>query len=103
MREAEMARLRVNELERLDTSKRDFLASVSHELRTPLAAVLGLATELADAWDAFEPVEARSLVELIARQAADISSIVEDLLTMTRLEAGTMTVHTVPLDAGERR
>ncbi|HEX9856282.1 MAG TPA: tetratricopeptide repeat-containing sensor histidine kinase [Acidimicrobiia bacterium] len=100
-REAEVAQLRVVELEKLDHSKRDFLASVSHELRTPLAAVLGFATELADAWDAFEPAEARSLVELIARQAADLASIVEDLLTMTRLEAGTMTVHCLPVDVGE--
>ncbi len=91
--EAELARVRVSELEALDHDKREFLASISHELRTPLAAVLGFATELSDAWDAFDPEEARSLVRLIASQSADISSIVDDLLTVTRLEAGTMTVY----------
>jgi signal transduction histidine kinase len=91
--EAELARVRVSELEALDHDKREFLASISHELRTPLAAVLGFATELSDSWDVFEPEEARSLVRLIASQSADISSIVDDLLTVTRLEAGTMTFY----------
>jgi two-component system sensor histidine kinase MtrB len=91
--EAELARVRVSELEALDHEKREFLASISHELRTPLAAVLGFASELSDSWDLFEPDEARSLVRLIASQSADISSIVDDLLTVTRLEAGTMTFY----------
>ncbi|MGH8948024.1 MAG: histidine kinase dimerization/phospho-acceptor domain-containing protein, partial [Acidimicrobiia bacterium] len=91
--EAELARVRVSELEALDHDKREFLASISHELRTPLAAVLGFASELSDSWEVFEPEEARSLVRLIASQSADISSIVDDLLTVTRLEAGTMTFY----------
>ena len=91
--DAELARVRVSELEALANDKREFLASISHELRTPLAAVLGFATELSDSWDVFEPDEARSLVRLIASQSADISSIVDDLLTVTRLEAGTMTFY----------
>jgi signal transduction histidine kinase len=96
--EAEMARIRVLELEALDNDKRDFLASISHELRTPLAAVLGFATELSDSWDVFEPEEARALVRLIAGQSADISSIVDDLLTVTRLEAGTMSIYPTEVD-----
>lgn len=91
--EADLANVRVSELEALDKEKREFLASISHELRTPLAAVLGFATELSESWDMFEPDEARSLVRLIASQSADISAIVDDLLTVTRLEAGTMTVY----------
>lgn len=100
-RETELAQMRVAELEALDQDKRDFLASVSHELRTPLAAVLGFATELADSWDRFDPAEARGLVQLIARQSADISSIVDDLLTITRLEAGTMSVYPKAIDVSE--
>ncbi len=101
LRDTELARLRVAELEALDHDKRDFLASVSHELRTPLSAVLGFATELAESWDGFDPEEARGLVRLIARQSADISSIVDDLLTITRVEAGTMSVYPKALDALE--
>ena len=97
-REAELAQVRVSELEALDNEKRDFLASISHELRTPLSAVLGFATELAESWDGFEPAEARSLVRLIASQSADISSIVDDLLTVTRLEAGTMNIFSTDIN-----
>jgi signal transduction histidine kinase len=96
--ETELAQIRVSELEALDHDKRDFLASISHELRTPLAAVLGFATELSDSWDHFEAEEARSLVRLIASQSADISSIVDDLLTVTRLEAGTMSIYPSAVD-----
>ena len=99
--EAELARVRVSELEALDHEKREFLASISHELRTPLAAVLGFASELSDSWDLFEPDEARSLVRLIASQSADISSIVDDLLTVTRLEAGTMTFYPSAVSVAE--
>jgi signal transduction histidine kinase len=96
--EAELAQVRVSELEALDHDKRDFLASISHELRTPLAAVLGFATELSESWDVFDPDEARSLVRLIAGQSADISAIVEDLLTVTRMEAGTMSIYPAEVD-----
>jgi signal transduction histidine kinase len=99
--ETELAQVRVSELEALDHDKRDFLASISHELRTPLAAVLGFATELSDSWDHFEPEEARSLVRLIATQSADISSIVDDLLTVTRLEAGTMSIYPTAVDVAQ--
>ena len=97
-REVELAQVRVSELEALDNEKRDFLASISHELRTPLSAVLGFASELAESWDGFEPAEARSLVRLIASQSADISSIVDDLLTVTRLEAGSMSIYPTDID-----
>jgi two-component system phosphate regulon sensor histidine kinase PhoR len=99
--EADLARVRISELEALDREKREFLASISHELRTPLAAVLGFANELADSWEIFEPDEARSLVRLIASQSADISAIVDDLLTVTRLEAGTMTVYPSAVSVSE--
>lgn len=99
--QAELAQMRVAELEALDQEKRDFLASVSHELRTPLAAVLGFASELAEAWDGFEPEEARGIVRLIARQSSDISNIVDDLLTITRVEAGTMSIYPADLDLTE--
>lgn len=97
-RETQLAQSRVAQLEALDQDKRDFLASVSHELRTPLTAVMGFATELAESWDRFDDSEARNVIQLIARQSADISNIVDDLLTVTRLEAGTMSVHLQAID-----
>lgn len=74
-------------------AKDRFVASVSHELRTPLSVVLGLANELEENLDSFEPDEVRSLSGLVARHATEVSAIVEDLLVSARVEAGTLTVH----------
>ena len=101
-RETRLAKSRIAQLEALDNDKRDFLASVSHELRTPLTAVMGFATELAESWERFDPPEARAVVSLIARQSSDIADIVEDLLTITRLEAGSMTVRPSNIEASEQ-
>ena len=59
-----------NRLQELVASKDQFVASVSHELRTPLTAVIGLAHELRDNWDAFSSDESRDLTALIADQSS---------------------------------
>ena len=63
---------------------------------------MGFATELAESWEHFEPAEAHNLVQLIARQSIDISNIVDDLLTITRVEAGTMTVRQQAVEVAEQ-
>lgn len=96
--EAAVARERVAELERLERDKREFLASVSHELRTPLAAVVGFSAELTAHWDEFDADDQRDMVRTIAEQADDMAAIVDDLLTITRLEAGTLSIHPQNVD-----
>jgi PAS domain S-box-containing protein len=72
----------------LDRMKSDFVATVSHELRTPLAAVYGAAVTLAER-DLTDREELhRSLVVQIAEQAERLSSIVDDILFVGKLEAG---------------
>jgi signal transduction histidine kinase len=97
---AETAEHRVAELEALDRDKREFLASVSHELRTPLTAIIGFATELVSGWDALGDDEALEFVETIAWQAGDMAAIVDDLLALTRLQAGTLRVGAGIIDVG---
>lgn len=82
-------------------AKDRFVASVSHELRTPLSVVLGLATELAENLESFEPDEVRSLSGLVARHATEVSAIVEDLLVSARMEAGTLTVQPAVIDPAQ--
>jgi two-component system sensor histidine kinase KdpD len=85
-------------LEHLVHSKDQFIASVSHELRTPLTAVVGFAELLANE-DADLTAEDRSdLVTTIAREASDLSAIVEDLLVAARSELGTIRVTATPVD-----
>src|SRR5690606_35820781 len=73
----------VTKLMRLEQVRRDFVANVSHELRTPLTVVHGYL-------DMIEPEEHPELavmVEEMRRQSQRMTQLVEDLLTLSRLEA----------------
>src|SRR5690606_15546379 len=73
----------VTRLERLEHMRRDFVANVSHELRTPLTVVHGY-LEMLD--PAEHPDWAPMLAEM-QRQSQRMTQLVEDLLTLSRLEA----------------
>ncbi len=90
----DLTEIRANQrsLERLIADKDQFIASVSHELRTPLASVLGLSDELYNHWDRFAEAEIRQLLGIIADQASDLSSLVEDLLVAAKAEMGSLSV-----------
>ena len=79
-------------------AKNHFLASVSHEIRTPLTGVIGFAELLKEDAFASDPEERRDLVSAIARQAADVANIVEDLLVAARAELGELEVVAVPVN-----
>ncbi len=85
-------RLAEQQMEQLVRSKDDFLASVSHELRTPLTTVYGSAEALVDQWDDMDPEVQRELVGLIARESAELSHLVEDLLVAAQADLGTLSV-----------
>jgi signal transduction histidine kinase len=86
------------QLERLLRSKDEFVASVSHELRTPLTAVVGLALELRDSFEGLADPETREIVDLIASQGEEVSTIVDDLLAAARATLGTLEVGASPVD-----
>jgi len=69
-------------------AKSRFLANVSHELRAPVAAIIGLARLLGD--PASEPLgaEQHRQVDLISSSAADLLTLVNDLLDLAKAEAG---------------
>ncbi len=88
------------ELHLLDLRRRDFLAGVSHELKTPLTAILGCADTLVDGALDDEPAVARGFVERIQRHAERLASIVNDVLTLARLERGAWEVRPESCDVG---
>jgi len=74
------------ELTRVADMRRDFVANVSHELKTPLAAIRGYAETLRDgALD--EPPTARRFTERILMQCQRLQALLDDLLTLSRLES----------------
>jgi PAS domain S-box-containing protein len=81
------------ELRVADEVKSHFLAVASHELRTPLTSVLGFASTLLTHWERIPDEERRHQIELIEGQARRLAQMAEELLTMSKLEAGALEVH----------
>src|SRR5258706_6217744 len=78
----------VTAIERAETIRRDFVANVSHELRTPLTVLTGF-LELMDEDGPANPAVARRQYQLMREQAGQMARLVEDLLTLSRLESDT--------------
>lgn len=77
----------LSEPRRLERLRRDLVANASHELRTPVAAIVGAAETLAGG--AAEDPEARaSFIDILLRHAQRLARLTQDLLDLSRLEAG---------------
>ncbi len=87
----------VTRWERLEATRRDFVANVSHELRTPLTVLMGFLETLSDAREADEKLYRRSL-ELMTAQAERMRRLVEDLLMLARLEDSRYPLTEEPVD-----
>lgn len=88
----------VERLEQADRMKDALVSTVSHELRTPLTSVLGYATMLADGdLGEIPPLVAQTL-ERIINNGERLRSLVEDLLVLSRVNAGQLDLASEPLD-----
>ncbi|ARP75095.1 MULTISPECIES: phosphate regulon sensor histidine kinase PhoR [Bordetella] len=78
----------VTQIERLETTRRDFVANVSHELRTPLTVLAGFLETLRELPAEALPAEQRDqYMAMMHEQARRMQAIVEDLLTLSTLES----------------
>jgi two-component system phosphate regulon sensor histidine kinase PhoR len=75
----------VTELRRLESVRRDFVANASHELRSPLTTVRAAAETLSGIHD--DPRASKRFIELIQRNAERLSSLIDDLLELSRIES----------------
>jgi PAS domain S-box-containing protein len=88
-RQAEEALQRsVEELQELDRLKSDFVATVSHELRTPLTSIRGYTEILSD--DPGLGSSQRQIIGIIDRNGQRLMDLIEDLLTFSSIESGTL-------------
>jgi two-component system phosphate regulon sensor histidine kinase PhoR len=77
----------LTETERVEKTRRDFIANVSHELRTPLTSIQGYSETLLDS-SPDNGAPTREFLEIIRKNAARMSRLTEDLLTLARVESG---------------
>jgi two-component system, OmpR family, phosphate regulon sensor histidine kinase PhoR len=87
----------IDQLRELDQAKDDFMSSVSHELRTPLTSINGYLELLEDDSEGLSPAEHRTL-GVIRRNVDRLGSLIEDLLTLSRIEAGAFRTKLAPVD-----
>ncbi|MEV5440504.1 ATP-binding protein [Streptomyces sp. NPDC052682] len=88
----------VEELRALDRAKSDFLSTVSHELRTPLTSIVGYIELLEDEDTGPLTGTQHKMLDVIARNAHRLRTLIEDLLTLSRIESGKYTSHKKPVD-----
>jgi len=89
----------LTEVERVDKTRRDFIANVSHELRTPLTSIQGYTETLLDASAANG--NTREFLETIRKNANRMARLTEDLLTLARVESGELKLEFQPVPADE--
>jgi two-component system phosphate regulon sensor histidine kinase PhoR len=90
----------VTEERRYDRLRKEFVANVSHELRTPLSVIRGYVETLRDG--ALKDAEnAPRFLESIEKNVERLSSLVGDLLELSRLESGTQLLHPRTLEGRE--
>lgn len=78
----------VTRIRRLENVRKDFVANVSHELRTPITSIKGYVETLLDgAMDIREDTE--KFLQIVLRQSERLTSIIDDLLLLSRIEEGT--------------
>jgi K+-sensing histidine kinase KdpD len=84
------------EAEQANDLKMKFLAMISHELRTPLTSIKGFATTLLAEDVQWQPPSQRDFLQTINEEADKLGDLIEQLLDLSRLEAGTLRIVSAP-------
>jgi len=89
----------VTEIRRLEQVRRDFIANASHELRTPLTSIRGFADTLLASRLSRE--ESEPYLQAIVRNGERLGNLIEDLLTLSRIESRKMLMRPAPVDVAQ--
>ena len=89
----------VTESERLERTRRDYVANVSHELRTPLTAMRGLIEPLKDGMVRSEETRMR-YYDILLRETLRLSRLIDDLMELSRLQSGKLSLEKHPVRLG---
>ncbi len=90
----------VTEFHQVDTTRREFVSNVSHELRSPLASVRAM-VETLEGGAIGSPTVAQDFLSRIQSDVERMTSLVEELLQLSRLESGQMPIELGPVDLCE--
>jgi signal transduction histidine kinase/DNA-binding response OmpR family regulator len=82
-------------------TKARFLANMSHELRTPMNAIIGFTSLMLDDRSLQLNDRHRRSLERVSRNARDLLELINNVLDLSKIEAGRMDVYSEPADAGD--
>ncbi|MCY3922117.1 MAG: ATP-binding protein, partial [Chloroflexi bacterium] len=91
----------ITPLEELERLRAEFLGMVSHELRTPLTSIKGSAATARSVPYPLDPAETRQFFRIIEEQADHMRDMINNLLDLARIEAGTLSVSPEPTDMAD--
>ncbi|GAB7044349.1 hypothetical protein JCM9533A_82000 [Catenuloplanes niger JCM 9533] len=91
----------VSRLKEIDDVKTDFMSTVSHELRTPLTSIAGYVEMLQDEDPGPINTGQARMLDVIARNTARLRGLIEDMLILSRIEAGTFRASRTAVDLTE--
>jgi len=99
MQQQKILQMALQETHRANELKGEFLANMSHEIRTPMTAILGFSEMLSNDIDfVHEEAKAYEAVQTIHRNASHLLAIINDILDMSKIEAGKMQVELIEVD-----
>jgi len=90
----------ITQLERLERTRRDYVANVSHEMRTPLTAMRALIEPLKEGMVTKEEDRLR-YYDIIMREVMRLSRLINDLMELSRLQSGTLAIQTSRMELEE--
>ncbi|MHB0915642.1 MAG: sensor histidine kinase [Thermoleophilia bacterium] len=90
----------ISGLKQLERTRSDFVATVSHELRTPLTSILGFSKTLLRPDAEFPEESRRAFLQEIVREGERLGRMIEDVLSVSRIESGILRLDLKPVNAG---
>lgn len=90
----------ITSLRQLETTRREFVSNVSHELRSPLASANAM-VEVLEAGAIDDREMAGEFLDRISDDIARMTTLVDELLELSRLESGQMPIHLSPVSVGD--
>ena len=103
--ETSFARIRerslVRELRESDRTKSEFVSMLAHELKGPMTTVLGFSHTLQQQWERLDDAKRNQVLEIIYKEVGRLSRLVNDLLDVSRMEAGSLRYEVEPVSLHE--
>lgn len=91
----------VSELREADRTKSEFVSMLAHELKGPMTTVLGFSHTLRQQWDGLDDAKRNQVLDIIHKETARLSRLVNDLLDVSRMESGALRYELEPTDLHE--